>query len=138
MWRAVVGASAVVLAGCGGSDRPTPTPPPRFVPSAAPYVGVRADLVGVRPADVDAVYGTPDARELVVVFTGGNGDCGTPQRVDLAEDATTVRVGLHVGSPPGKACADVAVQRGVAVTLEEPLGTRRVIDTARGVEVDVS
>jgi hypothetical protein len=63
---------------------------------------------------------------------------GRVEGIDVSESAARVSV-LLIRMPPrdisSVACIDIALARTATVTLEEPLGDRRVVDVTTGTEV---
>lgn len=85
---------------------------------------------GNSQVQIRGVGGTPDAAKLDVAVAS----CGRNATVTAHEDADEVRLTARedreppwVGHPD---CGDV-----VSVTLKEPLGQRKIIDTATGEEL---
>ncbi len=93
--------------------------------------GCRSDtsLVNVRPVPVVAARLGADARQLVVSYRGGLGDCGLLARASASETAAEVVVAVSVGDKRGeRGCDDLGVLRDVAVQLRDPLDARRLVD----------
>ncbi|MGF1341071.1 hypothetical protein ACQSMD_13280 [Streptomyces flavovirens] len=77
-------------------------------------------------------YGA-DGRTLDVTFWGGA--CSTYE-VHATEDGSTVRVTVGESNPdPGKACVLIAEELTRTVTLDAPLGDRKVVDAGSGATV---
>ncbi|HET8768877.1 MAG TPA: hypothetical protein VFM86_16240 [Pedococcus sp.] len=109
--------AAVVLAACSGG-------------SPAPDATSR-----LQPFDSYRVQG----RQVVVSFSGvpdRPGPCGADYRAQASEtvDRVYIRVREYPhAAPPGEvACPAMAQLRTASVTLEEPLGSRAVVDGATG------
>lgn len=93
-----------------------------------------------RPADpgmiaLDSFY-RYDARHLALNYYNGVPECygeaGEP-RVEERDDRVLVAVPrTPPTAPKGTACIEIAVAGSVEVTLTEPLGDRKVVDTATG------
>jgi hypothetical protein len=66
-----------------------------------------------------------DGDELVVRYVGG--ECEDQRSVDVDEDDQQVRIAITSRSF-ASACSDVGVGYDVAITLDEPLGTREVVN----------
>ncbi|MFE3517305.1 hypothetical protein [Streptomyces sp. NPDC059166] len=74
-----------------------------------------------------------DGRTLDVTFWGGV--CST-YSASATEDGATVRVTVTESKPePGKACIMIAKELTRTVTLDAPLGDRRVVDASSGERV---
>jgi hypothetical protein len=82
------------------------------------------------PAPVTEVYVRPDDRQLEV----GVGTCNQDPRVTAVETDDEVRLSSNEVLPRGAGndCQDIDI-----VTLDTPLGDRKVIDEASGDEVRV-
>jgi hypothetical protein len=104
-------------------------------------------LVGPTPGLDGVVAVAIDSAELVaedkleVAFYNGILECYGVDRVEVLETDTEVTVSVFTGSLPldgDVACIDIAQLQAVAVTLDAPLGDRRLIDGSSGTEVPVS
>jgi len=82
-------------------------------------------------AEVLTVTGTADSRELKVVF----GPCGMDWRASVEETSDTVTVKVLLD---GRRSGDCDLVAAIAtLTLDSPLGDRRVVDAATGHTVRV-
>ncbi len=87
----------------------------------------RTDLVDPRPISWGS-WAKVGPSTVEVRFIGGRRECwGVSTTVH--ETNTTVEIGLSTGGvPDAQACPAVALESVTRVTLEEPLGDRRVVD----------
>ncbi len=93
-----------------------------------------------RPTDGPASGGdrrvlsySADGRTLDVTFWGG---VCSAYDADVEEDGSTVRVTVTESEPePGKACVMIAKELTRTVTLDAPLGDRKVVDAGSGAVV---
>jgi hypothetical protein len=104
--------SAGLLAACGHTDHvPTPTPTP--TPEET-----------VTQIRINELYGLPWERRLEM----GVDSCNDNPTVEAVETEDEVQLTVTIiGEPSGLDCQD-----GVEITLEKPLGDRRVWDTLTG------
>ncbi|MBI4259289.1 MAG: hypothetical protein HY658_01865 [Actinobacteria bacterium] len=105
-----------------GAIDPGPTP-----------VTPRPGMVDVRAREFDSVEVSDDGLTLTVAFYSGVEPCYVLDRVEVEEAAGSVTVTLYEGHEPGDedfACIEIAVYKSVAVSLDEPLGDREVVDGA--------
>jgi hypothetical protein len=138
------GLAAVLLSACGAGDggappRSDPDEPVVIRPTDPPVDRTGPELVEPRPgmADIRArawerVRGR--GRELMVVFWSGIEPCYVLDSVVVEEKPDLVTITLYEGHDPDKpdaVCIEIAVLKMVEVTLERPLGDRRVIDGAQ-------
>jgi hypothetical protein len=86
----------------------------------------------------DTVFPTDDPKGIVVQY-GDSGSCPHTNVEPLVkESADTVAVTLEGdGQPPDQACTADYRQMLVPLTLQSPLGDRKVIDGSRGTAVPV-
>ena len=87
----------------------------------------------VRPTAFDTATIGDDDTTLTIVFWSGVEPCSVLDHVDVSYAADTVTVTLFQGSDPNAgdvACIDIAVQKQVTITLDEPLAGRRIVDGA--------
>ena len=85
-----------------------------------------------RSRSVFAAYGDPASTRLELNVAS----CNENPTADVAESDTEVRVQVTSGRRLGRNAGDCA--DGVVVTLNEPLGTRTVVDQSTGQTVEVS
>ena len=127
----------------GGSEPSSPDSPISIRPepgSDVHDVGGRPERVRPRPgmSDLRPVAGekarlTPDGRHLRVVYWSGVEPCNVLDHVDVGYATESVTVTLYEGSDPEQpdvACIEIALQKVVKVSLEEPLGGRKILDGA--------
>jgi hypothetical protein len=69
-----------------------------------------------------------DGSTVEVFFTGGQCDDHSEARVD--ESATTVEITVVTTEKRVRGCDDVGVPRSVVAELDEPLGSRNLVDGA--------
>ena len=72
---------------------------------------------------------------LTIDFWSGVEPCSVLDHVDVSYGADAVTVTLFQGSDPNAgqvACIDIAVQKQVTITLDEPLAARAIVDGAAG------
>lgn len=95
--------------------------------SGPQVVQPRTDLVDPRPTRWGSwAKAGPSSVELR--FIGGRQECWGVSTT-VRETTTTVEIGLSTGGIPGaQACPAVGLESVTRVTLEEPLGDRRVVD----------
>jgi len=89
------------------------------------------DNVGQTAFDT-ATIGADDTT-LTIVFWSGVEPCYVLDHVDVSSGADAVTVTLFQGSDPNAgdvACIDIALQKQVTVTLDEPLAGRAIVDGA--------
>ncbi|MCZ7527798.1 MAG: hypothetical protein M5U14_16340 [Acidimicrobiia bacterium] len=121
--------------GPGGPDTPTSGPGGLpDVPTAPERVEPDPSAVDARPVPIES-WATEDAgRTLLVRFWSGVAPCYVPAGVDVVETpeqvTVTVLVGRDPSAGPDVVCIELAKLYEVAVTLEEPLGDRAVVDGA--------
>lgn len=87
----------------------------------------------VRPTAFDTATIGNDDTTLTIVFWSGVEPCSVLDHVTLSYAADTVTVTLFQGSDPNAgdvACIDIAVQKQVTITLDEPLAGRQIVDGA--------
>ena len=87
----------------------------------------------VRQTAFDTATIGGDDTTLTIVFWSGVEPCSVLDHVDVSYAADTVTVTLFQGSDPNAgdvACIDIAVQKQVTITLDEPLAGRRIVDGA--------
>lgn len=116
-------------------DQPVSTPAGPGSPGTEPgyqLVQPRPGMIDVRPIPWTD-YEVLDDRTIRVFFTSGVEPCYVLDRVEVAYNPDTVTVTLYQGTAPDArdtACIEIAVEKAVDVTLEEPLGGRTVVDGA--------
>jgi hypothetical protein len=86
---------------------------------------------------IDLVWGTPSSTVLVVTYTAGYAGCYDPGGVQVEEKPAEIRLTAStimrdVLPYKPKDCPAIGISATSSVQLSAPLGTRRVIDTARG------
>ena len=107
---------------------PEPVPGPQVVEPVPGMVHVRA-----RPFDV-ATVGADD-RTVTIDFTSGIEPCAVLDHVRVRYQEEAVVITLFEGSAPNAgdvACIEIAVQKQVVITLDEPLAARVLIDGVAG------
>lgn len=109
--------------------QPEPVPMPSVV---EPTPG----MVGVRPisfASGSAYVSPDDSRVIVVDYWSGIEPCYVLDHIEVAEGDDSVTITLFEGSDPAAGdaiCIEIGVFKRVLVTLDAPLGDRRIVDGA--------
>jgi len=112
--------------GCIINDTPDPHGDPQIV---EPTPG----MADVRQTAFDTSTIGDDDTTLTIVFWSGVEPCSVLDHVDVAYGADAVTVTLFQGSDPNAgnvACIDIAVQKQVTITLDEPVAGRTIVDGA--------
>jgi len=89
----------------------------------------------VRPTAFDTAAIGDDDTTLTILFWSGVEPCSVLDHVDVSYGADAVTVTLFQGSDPNAgqvACIDIAVQKQVTITLDEPVAGRAIVDGAAG------
>lgn len=134
---------ALLLVACGeragtraqpGPDSPvtgTPMPGPTATPSPL-AVTPRPGLVDIR----EHVWHRAEPvgeRDIRVEFWGGIEECEGLDHVDVKERQDRVIITLFTGRvPQAQVCIEIAVLKSTTITLEDPLGDRKIVDVAAG------
>ena len=87
----------------------------------------------VRQTAFDTATIGADDTTLTIVFWSGVEPCYVLDHVDVSYGADAVTVTLFQGSDPNAgdvACIDIALQKQVTITLDEPLAGRAIVDGA--------
>jgi len=87
----------------------------------------------VRPTAFDTATIGDDDTTLTILFWSGVEPCYVLDHVAVTYGADAVTVTLFQGSDPNAgdvACIDIALQKQVTVTLDEPLAGRAIVDGA--------
>lgn len=138
-----IAAAALLLVGCAGRGGPGAQPGPGEptstvlpsptgpIPEPSPsIVRPREGLVDPRPVALEGIEPLEPDR-LLATFYGGVEECYGVARVDVEETSDTVTITVYEGHvPEAEVCIDIALLKGVVVTLEAPLGDREVVDGA--------
>jgi len=112
-------------------------PPGYFCPKdhKRPYsyrlVEPRPGMTGVKPIPWEGVEVSDDGRTLTLLFVSGVEPCYVLDHVDVDEGDQEVVVTLFEGrdpAHPNAACIEIAVNKAVQISLEAPLGGRKVVD----------
>lgn len=81
---------------------------------------------------IDAVYGHEETLDVYLTYSS----CDEVDRIDAAEDASTVRLSAYVHDLPSPTCGTSPIsKRTVQVVLRRPLAKRSVVDSATGASV---
>jgi hypothetical protein len=143
---------ALLAVGCGSSSSKSQTPP-STAPStttSTPVVTSSGPMVpgspsgpkqiepthngaDVHPVRFDPTMAVPSAKGVLVRFYGGIAPCFVLDHYTVAETASTVTVTLYAGSDktkPGTVCSALALEYEVDVSLQAPLGGRKLADGA--------
>jgi hypothetical protein len=121
--------------GASGPDQPVTSSPtaPGPVPSPSPrLLEPESGLVEVRPHpwDTAEVLGP---RTVQVSFYGGVEECYGLDRVEVRERPTRVVISVFTGRKPGAGvCIEIAELQAVRVTLDRPVGDRKIVDGNTG------
>lgn len=103
-----------------------PMPEPQVVEPDPAAVGLRA-----RPFDTSTVG--DDGRTIAIDFVSGIEPCYVLGRVDVDEGPNAVTITLfdgHLDTGEDVACIDIGVAKRTIVTLDVPIGDRRIVDGA--------
>jgi hypothetical protein len=112
-------------------------PPGYFCPEdhGRPYayrlVEPRPGMIDVKPIPWEGLEVSDDGTTLTVLFVSGVEPCYVLDHVAIDEGGKSVVVTLFEGrnpAHPDAACIEIAVNKAVHVSLEAPLGGRRVVD----------
>ncbi len=123
--------------GYPGDEPIAPPDDPGLEPEPVPeptLVEPRPGMVGVHPiafSTDDVVVSPDDSAVLFVSFWSGVEPCYVLDHIEVTETDETVTVTLFEGSDPAAAdavCIEIAMLKQVEITLDSPLGDRRVID----------
>lgn len=138
---AAVAVAALLLAGCGSPSEVTSGSSPDDAVSAPAQTDPSVDpsrprlrepqegLVDVYPRAFDRHRAK--GRELTLFYYSGVEECYGLDHIEVREDRRTVAVTIFEGRlPSAEVCTEVAVEARSIVTLEEPLGDRKVVDGA--------
>ena len=113
------------------------TPPGYFCPQddERPYsyrlVEPRAGMIDVKPIPWEGLEVSDDGTTLTLLFVSGVEPCYVLDHVAIDEGGKLVVVTLFEGRDPAHpdaACIEIAVNKAVQVSLEAPLGGRKVVD----------
>jgi hypothetical protein len=100
---------------------PAPSPRPRLLEPEPGLVDVRP-----QPWDSSEVLGP---RTVQVTFYGGVDECFGLDRVEVRERPDRVMVTVFLGRhPEAEVCIDLAELQAVRVTLDDPVGDRKIVD----------
>ena len=91
--------------------------------------------INPHPVAVESILTNVDGRHVTakLTWTSGVEPCYVLDHVAVSYDADAVTVTLFQGSDPNAgdvACIDIALQKQVTVTLDEPLAGRAIVDGA--------
>jgi hypothetical protein len=116
------------VSSCPG-DEPRTTDPG----DSAEPVEPRPGMSNVAAIPFDHVDVGDDDRTLTVFFWSGVEPCYVLDHVEVDESPGAVRITLFQGSDPNVtnvACIDIALLKKVTVQVDEPVGSRRIVDGA--------
>jgi hypothetical protein len=134
--------TAALLAACAergqsGAVPPSDSPVTSSPVPSGPIPGPTPLLVKPRPGLVDPrphawqSVNVENDRTLLVQFYGGVEECYGLDHVDVRYDAVEITITLYEGRvPTAEACIDIAMLKGVRISLREPLGGRKIVDGA--------
>ena len=103
-----------------------PTPHPQVV---EPTPG----MADVHPIRFERAVVGDDDRTISIDFWSGVAPCSVLDHVDVSSSADAVTITLFEGHDPAAgpvACPAIAMQQRTLVTLDQPLGDRRIVDGA--------
>ena len=104
---------------------PAPSPTPRLLEPEPGLVDVMP-----HPWDSAEVLGR---RTVQVTFYGGVEECYGLDRVEVRERPTRVVISVFTGRKPGAGvCIEIAELQAVRVTLDRPVGDRKIVDGNAG------
>jgi hypothetical protein len=115
----------------------TDSPPSYFCPQddERPYsyrlVRPQPGMTDVKPIPWEGVEVSDDGTTLTLLFVSGVEPCYVLDHVAVKEGRKSVVVILFEGRDPAHpdaACIEIAVNKAVEVSLEAPLGARKVVD----------
>lgn len=94
-------------------------------------VRARPGMTDVKPIPWEGVEVSDDGTTLTLLFVSGVEPCYVLDHVAVDEGRKSVVVTLFEGRDPAHpdaACIEIAVHKAVEVSLEAPLGARKVVD----------
>ncbi|MGH2680758.1 MAG: hypothetical protein ACRDG8_09820 [Actinomycetota bacterium] len=118
------------------SSTPCPGDEPPVVTDAyadAQLVEPRPGMTDSRPHGFDRAVVNDDGRSLTIFFWSGVEPCYVLDRVEVDAGPGAITVTLFEGHDANAgdiACIDIALLEKVIVTLDEPVGHRRIVDGA--------
>jgi hypothetical protein len=113
--------------------QPCPTEP---VPGQPKYKLVRpfeGETTDVRPVPWRRYVPADGDRSFLLVYWSGVAPCNVLDRVELKESDDKVVATVYEGASAEKSdalCIEIAVLKAVEITLDEPLGDRKLVDGA--------
>jgi hypothetical protein len=102
-------------------------------PYAYRLVEPRPGMIDVRPIPWEGLEVSGGGKTVTILFVSGVEPCYVLDRVKVDEGRDEVVVTLFEGRDPAHpdaACIEIAVNKAVRVTLDAPLGGRKVVDGA--------
>ncbi len=99
----------------------------------AQTVEPNADAVGLRARPYDTATIGEDDRTITLGFVSGIEPCYVLGKVKVVETPDAVTITLfegHLESDEDVACIDIGVFKQTIVTLDDPLGSREIVDGA--------
>jgi hypothetical protein len=99
----------------------------------AQTVDPNAGAVGLRARPYDTATIGDDGRTITIEFVSGVEPCYVLGKVKVVESADAVTITLfegHLESDEDVACIDIGVFKRTIVTLDDPLGSRDIVDGA--------
>lgn len=130
--------SILLLSACGGGVSDDAGSSPDDPVSVTPHPGLDAGpgpelrepeegLVDVRARPFDRHRARDD--KVTLFYYSGLDECYGLDRIDVAERGNEVVLTIFEGRhPEAEVCAEIAVEARTIVTLERPLGDRKVVD----------
>ncbi|HEX6400179.1 MAG TPA: hypothetical protein VF108_06900 [Actinomycetota bacterium] len=114
---------------CPGDDAGAPTDPGDGAQLVEPTPG----MADVRARPFDHAVVSDDGRSVTISFWSGIEPCAVLDHVDVAYGRDAITITLFEGHDPSAgdvACIEIAVLKEVVVSLDEPVGDRRIVDGA--------
>jgi hypothetical protein len=111
-------------------------------PNQTPPGGAKFELVVPYEGPVEGVRAIPwersrasgsDDRTFLLIYWSGVEPCNVLDRVEIKEAADKVVATIYEGAAADQqnvACIEIAVQKAVEITLDEPLGERQLVNGA--------
>jgi hypothetical protein len=121
--------AAVSYTPCPGDEPPMVTDPDQGAELVEPTPG----MADVRPHIFDHISMNDDGSSLTVFFWSGVEPCYVLDHVDVDEGPDAITITLFEGrdaSAGDVACIEIALLKKVVVSLDAPVGDRRIVDGA--------
>jgi hypothetical protein len=115
------------------THQPCPTEPVPGKPKYELVEPFEGETTNVRPVRWERALPGDDKRTFLLVYWSGVEPCNVLDRVEVTERANEVVATIYEGASAEKSdvvCIEIAVQKAVEITLDEPLGDRKLVDGA--------